>query len=35
MNIEPFGDLSIDIFEELQELDRPVTRRQTALFLGL
>ena len=25
MDIEPFGDLSIDLFEELQELDRPVT----------
>jgi hypothetical protein len=25
MDIEPFGDLSIDLFEEVQELGRPVT----------
>ena len=25
MDIEPFRDLGIDLFEELQELDRPVT----------
>jgi hypothetical protein len=23
MDSEPFGDLSVDLFEELQELDRP------------
>jgi len=25
MDFEPFGDLSIDLFEEVQELGRPVT----------
>jgi len=25
MDIEPFGDVSIDLFEEVQELSRPVT----------
>ena len=25
MDIEPFGDLSIDFFEEVQEFGRPVT----------
>ena len=25
MNIEPVGDLSIDLLEEAQELDRPMT----------
>ena len=25
MDIEPFGDLSIDLFEEVQELRRPMT----------
>ena len=25
MDIEPFRDLSVDLFEKLQELDRPVT----------
>src|SRR6266508_2788922 len=25
MDIEPFGDLSIDLFKEVQELGRPVT----------
>ena len=25
MDIEPFRDFRIDLFEELQELDRPVT----------
>jgi hypothetical protein len=25
MDIEPFGDLSIDLFEEVQEFGRPVT----------
>ena len=25
MDIEPFGNLSIDLFEEVQELGRPVT----------
>src|SRR5438270_341303 len=25
MDIEPFGHLRIDLFEEVQELDRPVT----------
>ncbi len=25
MDIETFGNLSVDLFEELQELDRPVT----------
>jgi hypothetical protein len=25
MDIEPFRDLGVDLFEKLQELDRPVT----------
>jgi hypothetical protein len=25
MDIEPFRDLSVDLFEKIQELDRPVT----------